>query len=94
MSEQQHQNRVAGGHKAAAHNPNVSSEAKERSRQAAEEIQTTGVDNSSAESASSLNPDGKEENRVLGGYKATLKNPNVSDEAKQKAQRVLEENDA
>ncbi|KAE9401570.1 hypothetical protein BT96DRAFT_918708 [Gymnopus androsaceus JB14] len=33
-------------------------------------------------------------NRVLGGYKATLKNDNVSDEAKAHAREVLEANDA
>jgi len=32
--------------------------------------------------------------RVPGGYKATLKNPNVSDEAKEHAEKVLEEMDA
>lgn len=32
-----------------------------------------------------------ETNRVLGGYKATLKNPNVSEEAKEHAREVLEE---
>jgi len=31
------------------------------------------------------------DNRVLGGYKATLKNPNVSEEAKEHAKEVLEE---
>ncbi|KAF4613165.1 hypothetical protein D9613_011107 [Agrocybe pediades] len=35
-----------------------------------------------------------EPNRVLGGYKATLKNPRVSDEAKQHAQEVLDAADA
>ncbi|RXW23116.1 hypothetical protein EST38_g2745 [Candolleomyces aberdarensis] len=32
-----------------------------------------------------------EESRVIGGYKATLKNPRVSDEAKAHAQDVLQE---
>ncbi|KAH9953456.1 Conidiation protein 6-domain-containing protein [Russula dissimulans] len=84
--------RVAGGHKAAIHNPNVSAEAQEHSRQVVEEIQGSGA----------VHPDGttepgagdKEESRVLGGYKATLKNPNVSDEAKQRAQQILEEKGA
>ncbi|KAL0948990.1 hypothetical protein HGRIS_009089 [Hohenbuehelia grisea] len=31
---------------------------------------------------------------VLGGYKATLKNPNVGEEAKERARAILEENDA
>ncbi|KAH6902013.1 hypothetical protein BKA70DRAFT_1229461 [Coprinopsis sp. MPI-PUGE-AT-0042] len=33
-----------------------------------------------------------EEGRVLGGYKATVNNPRVSDEAKEHAQEVLERN--
>jgi len=32
--------------------------------------------------------------RCIGGYKATLKNPNVSEEAKEHAQQKLEELDA
>ncbi|KAF8810318.1 hypothetical protein BYT27DRAFT_7161977 [Phlegmacium glaucopus] len=35
-----------------------------------------------------------EEHRVLGGYKATLKNPNVSQEAKEHAKEVLKEHEA
>ncbi|KAJ8084182.1 hypothetical protein AAF712_001042 [Marasmius tenuissimus] len=34
------------------------------------------------------------QNQVLGGYKATLKNKNASDEAKEHAREVLEENNA
>ncbi|KAF9467690.1 hypothetical protein BDZ94DRAFT_1305309 [Collybia nuda] len=37
---------------------------------------------------------GGETNRVLGGYKATLKNPNVSDGAKRHAEQVLKDSDA
>ncbi|KXN89723.1 hypothetical protein AN958_05263 [Leucoagaricus sp. SymC.cos] len=33
------------------------------------------------------------ENRVMGGYRATLKNPRVSGQAKEHAKEVLEEND-
>lgn len=33
----------------------------------------------------------KNEGNVAGGYKATLKNPNVSDEAKQNAEQKLKE---
>jgi len=35
-----------------------------------------------------------EEHRILGGYKATLKNPNVSQEAKEHAKEVLKEHEA
>ncbi|KAF8639163.1 hypothetical protein AX17_001651 [Amanita inopinata Kibby_2008] len=38
--------------------------------------------------------EGKAESRVLGGYKATLKNPRVSEEAKEHAEQVLEEHHA
>ncbi|KAF9046338.1 Conidiation protein 6-domain-containing protein [Panaeolus papilionaceus] len=37
---------------------------------------------------------GKEESRVIGGYKAVLKNPNVSEEAKEHAEQLLEKHDA
>ncbi|PPR05422.1 hypothetical protein CVT24_008036 [Panaeolus cyanescens] len=37
---------------------------------------------------------GKNEGNVIGGYKATLKNPNVSEEAKQHAEEVLESHGA
>lgn len=81
------------------HNPNVSAEAKEHSRQVIEEIQGSGVSKDYGSGVgkhvgsdveknyasgvskpigttepSSRSYDGdKEENRVLGGYKATLK---------------------
>ena len=35
--------------------------------------------------------DSKNENNVAGGYKATLKNPNVSDEAKENAEQKLKD---
>jgi len=35
-----------------------------------------------------------EDNRILGGYKATLKNPNVSQEAKEHAKEMLKEHEA
>ncbi|KAH9975203.1 Conidiation protein 6-domain-containing protein [Russula compacta] len=89
-------NRVAGGHKAAIHNPNVSAQAKEHSRQVVEEIQDSGAvrEGGSVEQSSPLDADGKNDNRVLGGYKATLKNPNVTDEAKERARQVLQESDS
>ncbi|KAF8503492.1 Conidiation protein 6-domain-containing protein [Russula emetica] len=77
------------------HNPNVSAEAKEHSRQVAEDIQGSDVvhDDGTTEPSPRSYGD-KDENRVLGGYKATLKNPNVSDEAKQRAEQILEDHDA
>ncbi|KAI9451737.1 Conidiation protein 6-domain-containing protein [Lactarius psammicola] len=93
MSESQ--NRVVGGHKAAMHNPNVSAEAKEHSRQVIEEIQGSDAVLDDYSSGTSHRDTGdKEENRVIGGYKATLKNPNVGQEAKEKVQQILEDKDA
>jgi hypothetical protein len=56
------------------HNPNVSAEAKEHSRQVVEEIQGRDVvhDDGTTEQSSHSYSD-KDESRVLGGYKATLK---------------------
>ena len=108
-------------HQAAMHNPNVSAEAKEHSRRVVEEIQGSKAvhDDSATEPSSHLYGDDKDEdeNRVLGGYKATLKSqclppfdqrdgreltrrlglftdPNVSDDAKQRAEQILEDRDA
>jgi Conidiation protein 6 len=61
---------------AAMHNPNVSAEAKEHSRQVVEEMQGSDVahdDGTTTEPSSRPSYSDKDENRVLGGYKATLK---------------------
>jgi hypothetical protein len=60
------------------HNPNVSAGAKENSCQVGEEIQGPGRagtvhDDGTAGPSSHPDAGGKDENRVLGGYKATLK---------------------
>jgi len=62
-------------HQAALHNPNVSAEAKEHSRRAIEEIQGPGTvrEGNTTDPSSRLDDSSKEEARVLGGYKATLK---------------------
>jgi hypothetical protein len=62
-------------HQAAMNNPNVPAEAKEHSRQVVEENQGSNVvhDKGATEPSSRSHNDDKEENRVLGGYKATLK---------------------
>ena len=57
------------------HNPNVSAEAKEHSRQILEELQEPGAvpdDYSTEPSGRDVTGD-KEESRVIGGYKAALK---------------------
>lgn len=55
------------------HNPNVSDEAKENSRKVIEDTQGTGSVHMTNEPSSRRDDSGKDENRVLGGYKATLK---------------------
>lgn len=59
------------------HNPNVSAEAKEHSRRVIEEIQGSGTqavrEDDATEPSFRLGDKSKEETRVLGGYKATLK---------------------
>ena len=61
---------------AAIHNPNVSAQAKEHSRQVVEEIQGFGAvhdDGTTQGTAETSSFGGKDENRVLAGYKRTLK---------------------
>jgi hypothetical protein len=101
------------------HNPNVSDQAKEHSRQVVEEIQRSGAvrDDGNTESSSRLYAGSKNENRVLGGFRVTLKSsfflfnwgsrranplsllalfidPNINDEAKQRAEQILKDKEA
>ncbi|EMD38727.1 hypothetical protein CERSUDRAFT_47195 [Gelatoporia subvermispora B] len=76
--------------KAAINNPNVSDEAKERSRQAIEEL---GDQPETQQTRQGYQED-KDETRVNAGYKATIKNPNVSEEAKEHACEILEDKGA
>lgn len=56
------------------HNPNVSAEAKEHSRQIVEEIQgPDAVPDDYSTEPSRRDTGDKEESRVIGGYKAALK---------------------
>eukprot|EP01119_Soliformovum_irregulare_P026035 TRINITY_DN97_c0_g1_i6.p1 TRINITY_DN97_c0_g1~~TRINITY_DN97_c0_g1_i6.p1 ORF type:complete len:654 (-),score=252.68 TRINITY_DN97_c0_g1_i6:56-2017(-) len=82
---------VIGGYKATLKNPNVSDEAKENAKEQLEKL-GADEDKSSKKSSSSktVDTEGKNTNNVIGGYKATLKNPNVSEEAKDHAKEVLE----
>ncbi|TFK88021.1 hypothetical protein K466DRAFT_599000 [Polyporus arcularius HHB13444] len=85
--------RQAGGHKAAINNPRVSDEAKEHSRQALGDLESeTGTQGTGATGA--RDDEDKDEVRQNAGYKATLKNPNVGQQAKDHAQEVLEERGA
>ncbi|KAH7105158.1 Conidiation protein 6-domain-containing protein [Auriculariales sp. MPI-PUGE-AT-0066] len=97
---------VVGGHKANLKNPNTSDESKEHSRQVLDEMDSGEADDSgtynpqekSAQTGrtrggeTEIDDSGKETNRVLGGYKAALKNPHIGEEAKEHAREVLEDN--
>ncbi|WVQ72878.1 hypothetical protein IAR50_002439 [Cryptococcus sp. DSM 104548] len=93
MSDSAHENHVLGGYKATLNNPNVSDEAKSRASNVLENfdqggssaIEQSDKDNGNVSSAE------HHDNQVLGGYKATLKNPNVSEEAKDHAREVLDQ---
>ncbi|KAL0953936.1 hypothetical protein HGRIS_005100 [Hohenbuehelia grisea] len=90
---------VAGGYKAALKNPNVSDEAKNNAQRKLDELESgedseyipgTEVDSVVGDT----DEKGRNMGNVIGGYKATLKNPNVGQEAKAHAKEVLEENNA
>ncbi|KAI0040636.1 hypothetical protein FA95DRAFT_1647893 [Auriscalpium vulgare] len=88
MSEHKDATRVAAGLKAAMHNPNVSAEAKADAEQRLEHM---GAIEHQAQRGSKQAPTGgTHEQRVMGGYKATLSNPNTSEHAKAHAREVLE----
>ena len=94
---------IAGGHKANINNPNTSQEAKEHSKQVLEN-EFNGGDGvfpchagsvHLTDSCGDLVPhagDNEQKNpgNVIGGLKATTKNPNVSEEAKKSAEERLE----
>ncbi|KAI0793582.1 Conidiation protein 6-domain-containing protein [Fomes fomentarius] len=84
--------RQMGGHKAAINNPRVSEEAKERSRQAIDELEADPATRETREGYEA--EDQKDSVRQNAGYKATLKNPNVSEEARNNAREILEDRDA
>jgi len=78
---------VIGGLKAAVHNDNVSDEAKERAQAALDDM---GVDaDEKAKPQKEVDPENLS-NREAGGYKATLHNERTSDEAKERAQEILD----
>ncbi|KAI2480254.1 Conidiation-specific protein 6 [Pyrenophora tritici-repentis] len=79
---------VIGGHKANLNNPNTSDEAKQHSKEVLSSIDNGGEVPTSNSSSSGGE---KNTNNVAGGLKATLNNPNTSDEAKQSAKERLGE---
>ncbi|KAF8608856.1 hypothetical protein BDV93DRAFT_518900 [Ceratobasidium sp. AG-I] len=85
MSEA-HDNHVLGGYKATLSNPNTGEEAKEHAKQV---LADAGVSTTGNTSGSHGSTGDEHENRVLGGHKATLNNPNTSEEAKEHAKQVL-----
>ncbi|EGO01279.1 hypothetical protein SERLA73DRAFT_105932 [Serpula lacrymans var. lacrymans S7.3] len=88
MQSSKNTGNVAGGHKAAVQNPNVSSEAKEHSQNVLEEMGSKGELPEQTGGDEGRNP-----GNIVGGHKATLKNPNVSEEAKQHSKKVLDDMD-
>ena len=85
---------VAGGLKATLNNPNVSQEAKDNAQERLDSLEG-GAPVEEVMSGSTGHKTSGEKNpgNVAGGYKATLNNPNVSDEAKQHAKEVLDSGD-
>ncbi|KAG6877489.1 hypothetical protein C0992_009857, partial [Termitomyces sp. T32_za158] len=93
--------RVAGGLKATINNPRVSDEAKSSAHERLREMGTSadadasqikrdiGEDTNDAPE----DPDSSLTQQQLGGYKTTMKNPNISEGAKKHAQEVLEAHD-
>ncbi|KAG9014541.1 hypothetical protein FRB95_007222 [Tulasnella sp. JGI-2019a] len=84
----QHEHRVAGGYKATISNPNTSEEAKVHAR---EMLAQMGAEFQDGNTGTMSYQDETHNNRVIGGYKAALNNPNVSHEAKQRAETILSE---
>ncbi|KAM0333252.1 hypothetical protein ACHAQA_001912 [Verticillium albo-atrum] len=80
---------VAGGHKANLNNPNTSEESKQHSREILEN-EFGGDDAPNASSAASAKDENKNPGNVAGGLKATLNNPNASEEAKESAKERLD----
>jgi len=75
--------RVAGGHKAAINNPNVSEEAKDNSRKVLDSLEKSGdLDYEPGNAA-------KNPGNVIGGKKAAIHNPRVPEETKDRLKGEL-----
>jgi len=84
------QNNVAGGYKATLSNPNASQEAKDHAKKMLDEMGVDADEKASQKTYHEADTHGKNKGNVIGGYKATLKNPNVSEEARENAEEQLE----
>ncbi|KAG8698293.1 hypothetical protein FRC08_006017 [Ceratobasidium sp. 394] len=84
--EDTHMHHVFAGYKAAISNPRVSPEAKAN---AARILAEAGQPVAGMTGTKGTTTGEEHDNRVLGGYKATLTNPTVSTEAKINAEHVL-----
>ncbi|KAI1784261.1 Conidiation protein 6-domain-containing protein [Ganoderma leucocontextum] len=89
MATQHDEKRVAAGLKAAINNPNVSEEARKNAQERLDQMGEHDIAGRTHPTGT-LDTQGHETNRVLGGYKATLHNPRTSDEAKRHAREILE----
>ncbi|KAG6907801.1 hypothetical protein DXG01_007340 [Tephrocybe rancida] len=100
-SQSKDSNRVAGGLKATIKNPRVSDEAKSSAQDRLHDMESSEAPSSRSKKGTSEIVDDDDEfssnasselsQQQLGGYKATLKNPNVSEGAKHHAEEILEE---
>ncbi|THH17875.1 hypothetical protein EW146_g3031 [Bondarzewia mesenterica] len=88
MVEHKDPSRVAAGLKATLHNPNVSQEAKMQAEQRLEQMGALEHEPHHGRHAES-ETEHQHDNRVLGGYKATLNNESTSEEAKAHAREIL-----
>ncbi|KAK4114412.1 hypothetical protein N656DRAFT_796877 [Canariomyces notabilis] len=79
---------VIRGHKATISNPRVSDQAKERSRKVLEQYDEP-YDESSASHGTTEQNQQKDPGNVARGLKASISNPGVSEEAKEKAKEKL-----
>ncbi|KAF8251605.1 conidiation protein 6 [Wilcoxina mikolae CBS 423.85] len=82
---------IIGGHKANLHNPNTSEESKQHSKEVLEK--EFGGGDTGKYSAAGSHGGTKNSRNVEGGLKATMKNPNTSEEAKMHAKERLESGD-
>lgn len=89
--------RQAGGHKSNRNNPNTSQESKQHSRDILEGDSKDAAQRAGQDSQEGKNPGNgtttpavTSDDLVAGGYKATLKNPNSSEDAKKHAKQQLD----
>ncbi|KAF2395947.1 hypothetical protein EJ06DRAFT_585508 [Trichodelitschia bisporula] len=85
---------VIGGYKATISNPTVSNQAKEHAKEVLEEEYNIpvaeGTRRPSQTAITNEAVEGKNPGNVVGGYKATIHNPRVSESAKEHARETLD----